>query len=52
MFGTVATTPFIARSDRDTLQAIADLTVKPQDDLAEPAETGDNENDTETEDPR
>ncbi|KAA0924507.1 MULTISPECIES: hypothetical protein [unclassified Rhodococcus (in: high G+C Gram-positive bacteria)] len=52
VFGTVATTPFIARSDRDTLQAIADLTVKPQDDLAEPAETGDNENDTETEDPR
>ncbi|MBW4782337.1 hypothetical protein KZO37_23515 [Rhodococcus fascians] len=42
VFGTVATTPFIARTDRDTLQAIADLTVVTPDDLAETTRTGDN----------
>ncbi|MDQ1178663.1 hypothetical protein [Rhodococcus sp. SORGH_AS_0301] len=50
VFGTVATTPFIAATDRDTLQAISQYTAG--DDLAEPDDTGDNEHDTETEDPR
>ncbi|WP_328811762.1 hypothetical protein [Rhodococcus sp. NBC_00294] len=50
MFGTVATTPFIAATDRDTLQAISQHTAG--DDLAEPDDTGDNGPDTETEDPR
>lgn len=51
MFGTVARTPFIAATDRDTLQTIADYAAEPGD-LAEPDDTGDNGPDTETEDPR
>ncbi|WP_328814262.1 hypothetical protein [Rhodococcus sp. NBC_00297] len=50
VFGTVATTPFIAATDRRTLQAIAQHAAS--DDLAEPDDTGDNGHDTETEDPR
>ncbi|MGB3769775.1 MAG: hypothetical protein WBA00_01400, partial [Rhodococcus sp. (in: high G+C Gram-positive bacteria)] len=45
VFGTVARTPFIAATDRDTLQTIADYAAEPGD-LAEPDDTGDNGPDT------
>ncbi|WP_037140551.1 hypothetical protein [Rhodococcoides fascians] len=52
VFGTVSRTPFIARTDRDTLQTIADYVAGPPADLAETSNTSDNETKTETEDPR
>lgn len=47
VFGTVATTPFIAATDRRTLQTIAQHAAG--DDLAERDEDGDTGSDTETE---
>lgn len=52
VFGTVSRTPFIARTDRDTLQTIADYVAGPPTDLAETDDTSDNGTDTDTEDPR
>jgi hypothetical protein len=44
LFGTVASTRFIARTDRDTLQTLADYAVTVADsDLAETERTSDNE---------
>lgn len=43
VFGTVAATPFIAETDRDTLQAIADRDIASDtDDLAETDDNSDN----------
>ena len=43
MFGTVAATPFIARTDRRTLRAIADRDIAADsDDLAETDDNSDN----------
>lgn len=43
VFGTVAATPFIAKTDRDTLQAIADRDIASDtDDLAETDDNSDN----------
>lgn len=50
VFRTVATTPFIAKTDRRTLQAISQRAAR--DDLAETDDTSDNGTETETEDPR
>lgn len=53
VFGTVATTPFIAKTDRRTLWTIAEhIADKPDDDLAETDESSDNGTETDTEDPR
>ncbi|TFI41595.1 hypothetical protein E4P29_18850 [Rhodococcus sp. 1R11] len=41
VFGTVAATPFIAKTDRDTLQAIADIDLD-SNDLAETDDNSDN----------
>ena len=45
VFGTVARTPFIAATDRDTLQTIADYAAGPAD-LAQPDDTNDTGTDT------
>lgn len=53
VFGTVATTPFIAKTDRRTLWTIAEhIADKPDADLAETDDNSDNGTDTDTEDPR
>ncbi|MBX5330587.1 hypothetical protein HQO90_06305 [Rhodococcus fascians] len=53
VFGTVATTPFIAKTDRRTLRVIADHIVTESDDVvAESGGSSDNGTDTDTEGPR
>ncbi|OZE92917.1 hypothetical protein CH299_28845 [Rhodococcus sp. 14-2686-1-2] len=52
VFGTVASTPFIAKTDRRTLWTIADHIANRSPDLAETTDTSDNGTETGTEDPR